>query len=156
MAANPTANPGATAGIRPSVAARRARLVLLAGLAIQAVTGFGPSLIGGEVEEWPLLVHMIGAPLFMIGLTGLALFWTQRNVFLPSDGGLERLAKLLYWVVLLSGTGVALSMLIAMLPIFGHGDQSTLFEIHEYSALTMLIAAAVMVIAAWAARGVQR
>ena len=155
MAANPTTN-SATVRPKSALAARRVRLTLVIGLAVQAVTGFGPSLIGGEVEEWPLLIHMIGAPLFLIGLTGLALYWTERNVFAPRDGGLERLAKLLYWVVLLTGAGTAFSMLIAMLPIFGQGDQSALIEIHEYSALIVLIAGGLMTLAAWAARGVQR
>ena len=156
MASNPVATSSSNAERNTGIGARRARAVLIASVVLQTVTGFGPLLTRGEVSGWPLLAHMFGAPLFLIGLTGVALLWTQRSTFAAQDGGLQRLSKLLYWIVLLAGIGTTFSMLIAMLPAYGHEQQVALIVLHKYSALAMLLAAVFMTLAAWAARGMQR
>ena len=109
----------------------------ITGITIQAVTGFGPKLLGMVVENWPLFIHMLGAPVLIIGLTGTALQWARRCRL--GAVGLRPVQKCTFWIVLLLGFGVLSSPLAAMLPVFGHAAQAVLIQIHLYTALGLLI-----------------
>ncbi len=127
-----------------------------AGLVIEAVTGFGPKLVGAELAGWTLLVHMVGAPLFTLGLAGAALQWAgrcrfgRRSELAPTPLGLRQ--KQMFWLMLAIGFVVMLTMLAAMLPVFGADAQETLKEVHNYSTLVLLIAMVPHTIVSWAAR----
>ncbi len=113
------------------------------GLLIQAVTGLVPWLLGGEVRGWVLLAHMAGAPLFLVGLTGVALQWAARCRFSGRGGpfapGLNVAQRQVFWITLVPGLAVVLTMLLAMLPVAGTEWQETLVEVHSYSALVLLV-----------------
>ena len=119
----------------------------LVGLAIGAITGFGVKLVGGEFEGWPLYIHMLGAPIFIIGLALTAFVWADRCSFgaagATEDSGLTASRKLLFWIEVGLGFAVAVSMLAAMVPVFGYAGQEVLHEIHEISALLLVIAVVV-------------
>jgi len=59
-------------GISATATAGIGVATLLVGTAICGLTGFGGEWLYDEVANWTLLVHMAGAPLFILGLTGLA------------------------------------------------------------------------------------
>jgi len=44
-----------------------------------------------------------------------------------------------FWLVLATGLGVAITMLAAMLPVFGHAVQHELKELHEQCAIALLV-----------------
>lgn len=122
----------------------------IAGIVIQAVSGFGPKLLGMVVEHWPLFVHMLGAPLLLIGLTGTALQWARRcRLGAP---GLNTAQKWTFWIVLVLGLAVLWTMLVAMLPVFGSADQKLLISVHMYSALGLVVMMVLHTIVSLAAR----
>ena len=118
-------------------------LIGLVGLLVNTVTGFGPKWAEGAVREWPLLGHMLGAPLFILGLTGAALLWSRRYRRLATETKTTSLLTtgqcVLFWLSLLSGFVVMSSMLVALLPILGYSGQEWLIQVHYFSALLMVI-----------------
>ena len=89
------------------------------------------------MEHWPYFVHMLGAPLLLVGLTGTALQWARRcRLGAP---GLNAAQKWTFWIVLVFGLAVPGTMLVAMLPIFGHAEQKLLISLHLYSGLGLVV-----------------
>ncbi len=126
----------------PLKSAHKATLVLLlAGTAIGGATGFGGEWWFDEVAGWTLLVHMLGAPLFIVGLTGVALLWPAAYAS-PNVSLWRRLALR---AVIGAGFIVMVTMLAAMLPVFGYAAQETMTEFHGVAAYVLLAA-----LAAWA------
>ncbi len=116
-------------------------MLLLVGTAIGAITGFGGAWLGDEVEGWTLLVHMLGAPLFIVGLTGVALLW-------PAAYGPPTVSPWRRWAlraVIGAGFVAMVTMLAAMLPVFEYAAQQTLTEVHGVAAYVLLAA-----LVAWA------
>jgi len=128
------------------------------GFAIQAVTGLGSKYIFGEVSGWALFIHMLGAPLFIIGLTATTLMWADRCRFTnqPAGSGLNLGQKLVFWIAVALGFAVMLSMLTAMLPVFGYAGQAALIEIHEIGAILLLVAMIIHTVVSLAARWAKR
>jgi len=136
------AAPGPTAPATPvhrglSAFAHVAHAVALAGIAIQAVTGFGEKLGLGEFAGWRLLLHMCGAGLFVAGFTAAMLLWLPRAR--GSVPGLGPVRRTLYWLVLAAGLAVMWPVLVAMLPLAGPAAQEELVEWHEAAALTLVV-----------------
>lgn len=164
------ASGGATVGGKASGSQRLARRGLTraehvwhtiagAGFAVQAVTGLGSKYIVGEVSGWALFIHMLGAPLFVIGLTGTALMWAHRCRFgnaNPLAGGLSLGQKLMFWIGTVLGLAVVLPMLAAMLPVFGYAEQQLLVQMHKISAILLLIAMVAHTIVSLSARWAKR
>jgi hypothetical protein len=118
-----------------------ALVAMLAGAGIEAGTGFGAKWLYGEVDGWMLLLHMLGAPLFIVGLTGVALLWPAGY----AGETVPAWRKLTLWAVIVAGFVVTTTMLAAMLPVFGYAAQETLTEVHAAGAWVLLVA-----LAAWA------
>jgi hypothetical protein len=118
-----------------------------AGLLVCTLTGFGPVLTGDAVAGWPLLLHMTAAPLFIVGLVMVAIVRAERCRFGDAApvarGRMNPLRKAAFWIGLLAGLSTLVTMLAAMLPVFGYAAQETLIAAHEVSALVLLIAAVV-------------
>jgi hypothetical protein len=114
------------------------------GLVLLALTGFGPKVLGAELKDWVLIAHMAAAPFFILGLTGVALQWAARCRFGGRGGpfapGLNIAQRQMFWIVLLLGLVSLMTMLVAMLRIYGPADQRTLIELHYYTSLLLLIA----------------
>jgi len=131
-----------------------------AGVAIQAVTGLGGKFLFGGNDGWLLFVHMIGAPIFIVGLTATAIIWAERCRFgssaSPAGGGLNAGQKLMFWIGLVLGSVVISSRLAAMVPVFGYAGQQALHEIHGISALVLVIVMAVHTFVSLAAKRAKR
>lgn len=115
-----------------------------AGFLLSAITGFGPDLATDEVSGWPLLLHMAAAPIFIVGLAMVAIVRAERCRFSAAasatHGGMHPLRKLAFWVGLVAGFATLITMLAAMLPIFGYAAQDELTEMHETSAWVLVVA----------------
>jgi len=136
---------GAAPWVPPARMAAWRRLLLvmmLVGAAVQAVTGFGGEWLRAEVSGWTLLVHLFAAPLFIVGLTGVAMLCPASDA--KPTGWRWRQAAV--WSVILAGFVVVITMLAAMLPYFGYAAQETLTEVHGVAAYVLLGA-----LVAWAA-----
>jgi len=115
----------------------------IAGIGINATTGVLFGVVLENFGGWALLLHMVGAGLFVTGFTGTALLWMRRYrrpTESESPGRLSLGQRALFCVVLLLGLLVMLPMLAAMLPVFGYAGQDWLVEAHEYFALLFLVA----------------
>jgi cytochrome b subunit of formate dehydrogenase len=130
------------------------------GFLVQAITGFGSLLRFGANRGWPLLVHMMGAGVFTLGVMATALLWAHRCRFgADTPAGRARYTtgqKLMFWVYTTLGLAVMLPMLTAMLPVFGYTAQDTLVDIHQTAALLFAGAMAVHTAVSLAARRARR
>jgi hypothetical protein len=141
-AALPRAGGAALIAVRAGRIERLALLLGLLGLVIQIMTGFGGDWILGEVEGWPLFVHMLGAPLFIVGLTGAAVFGAARHNSQVggSHSGLVKAQAALFWLAVLCGFLTLTLILTAMTPLVSADYQEAVTEFHEYAAIAFVIA----------------
>jgi putative solute:sodium symporter small subunit len=116
-------------------------------VAVLAATSFVEVLRHGELGGWPLFFHMFGAGAFTAVLPLLALSWAHLNQFDvgPSTGAtpppkFNWLPKLMFWVILVSGLVVTMTMLLSMLPVFGSDGLRFLLDLHRYSGLIVVLA----------------
>lgn len=119
-------------------------LVSVGGL---AATSFYPVLQQGVMRHWWLFAHMFGAgvlvailPLMAINWAGPSCFQAPRAAEQPHDTPHFFWAtKLMFWLFLVSGFVVVLTMLLSMLPVFGTDGLYLLLDIHRYSGLIAVI-----------------
>ncbi|MBU0616223.1 MAG: hypothetical protein KKI02_00755 [Planctomycetes bacterium] len=149
------AGPGAAPVRKLTRAEMLAHTVATIGFLIAAITGLGTEYIYGDVAGWPLLIHMFGAGLFLLGLAAVAIIWADRCRF-AAETGLNLGQKLVFWIALALGLAIMLSMLLAMLPIYGTEVQHELLELHEISGLLFLCAMIVHTVVSLAARRARR
>ncbi len=116
-------------------------------VAVLALTSFVEVLRHGELGGWPLFFHMCGAGAFTAVLPLLVLSWAHLNQFQigPVTGKIFPakfywLPKLLFWVMVVSGIVVTMTMLVSMLPVFGSDGQRVLLDLHRYSGLVVVLA----------------
>lgn len=130
------------------------------GFLLQVITGFGPELVSGEVAGWPLFVHMLGAPVFIVGLALVAIVRAERCRFGSTETPVHRAPgtaqKLVFWIGLVLGLVTVGSMLAAMLPVFGYAKQQALIDIHRISALLLVITVVVYAFVSLATRRAKR
>ncbi len=132
---------GAAAAPRPATpASLLATILMLAGLLIQGLTGFAAALQDLTLLGWPLLAHLLGAPLFLAGITLQALLLAGRSQprghanspDIPPEFALQRL-------ILLTAAVVAGSMLLSMTTLFGYAAMEQLLTVHRYSGLLLVV-----------------
>jgi len=131
-------------------------LATLASVVLLALTGFLPVIILGEaVSNLALILHLLLAPFFAIGITALALFWAERHSFNNND--LERLRtghreeesngsqydpnvwqKFCFWLSVLLAVPLIGSTILMMYPFYGTSGQEWLLHVHGYTGLMML------------------
>lgn len=133
-------------------------LATLFSVLILAVTGFVPVIFGQAVVNFALILHLVLAPLFAIGITALALFWAQRHRFNEQDwkqmqqelkGGPRRAAlaqpnvwqKACFWLSVLLAVPVIVSTVLMMSPLYGTAGQEWLLHLHGYAGMLLLIVA---------------
>jgi formate dehydrogenase subunit gamma len=134
---------------------KRAHEIAGAGFLVTAVTGFGSKYILGTLGGWNLLVHMYGAGLLLVGLVLVTIVWADRCRF-GVETGLNLGQKLVFWISLALGLAIMLSMLLAMVPLYGTAGQHVLLYIHEYCGLLFLVVMIVHTVVSLAARRAQR
>jgi hypothetical protein len=118
-------------------------------VALLGVTAFFAVLRYGVLDGWLLFVHMFGAGALVAVLPLLAITFAEANRFGNASGygGTETAAvrffwlpKLMFWLLLVSGLAVSLTMLISMLPVYGTDGMNNLLDVHRYSGLVAVVA----------------
>jgi hypothetical protein len=108
-------------------------MVLMASLIVLGLTGF---LFGWPVSYplngFPLLAHVGFGAVYAIALTVWALLRAKSN-----DGNIW------FWITLISGIILILSILVAMFPILGTHGQHLAIVVHRAAAILSLVAASV-------------
>jgi len=114
-------------------------VMCVAGIVL-AVTGIGTFAIGKPpMTHWVLMAHVAAAPLFSLGLAGMALTWSGY-CGRRADTPLNAPARVLLWVILLCGVVVMVSGVVPMTPLFGARGQRLLYLTHRYSAIVLTAA----------------
>jgi cytochrome b subunit of formate dehydrogenase len=114
-------------------------VLCVAGLFL-AATGIGTFALGQPpMTHWVLMAHVAVAPLFALGLAGVALTWSGLGRS-GADSSLNCLAKAMLWLILLAGLVVTLSGVVPMTPLFGTQGQHFLYLTHRYSAIVLTAA----------------
>jgi len=134
-------------------------LTTLGCLLILAITGFLPVIIfGAAVSNFALMLHLLLAPLFAIGLVALALFWAQRHRFNQNDwASLQQWfrdkkfiassenpnvwQKICFWLSVLLAVPLIASTVLMMYPFYGTTGQEALLRWHGYAGLLLLAVA---------------
>jgi hypothetical protein len=109
-------------------------LVTLAGLVISSVFMLA---IGDRMHRWMLILHMLLAPIWSICIAALALLW-NHDERAPGD----RAQHVAFCFIVVAGFLNIMSAMLAMMTWFGSDGQRTLLNLHRYSALVLLVAAA--------------
>ncbi len=128
-------------------------LATVISVATLGVTSFYAVLRYGILDGWWLFAHMFGAGAFVFVLPVLAMTWGMANRFgsravrddETGDEGARFfwLPKSMFWLLLVSGLAVCLTMLLSMLPIFGTEGLEVLLNIHRYAGLVAVVALAI-------------
>ncbi|HEX9653751.1 MAG TPA: hypothetical protein VGA99_08565 [bacterium] len=138
---------------------RRLILFLLrVSFAALLITGFIPVLIGSAVSGFVLILHLLAAAVFAIGLMTISLLQAHQQRFNGSDWqSLRHLIekksvtkklqaqilvlanKITFWLILLLALPLLGSILLSMYPLFGTDGQRVLLLWHGYSALLLFI-----------------
>lgn len=124
--------------------------LVVVGTVIGAVTGLGSKWLLGKLVTWALLTHMVGAGLFLVGVTAAAMLWARRRQG-PAKG-LSALQKLVTWLVLACSLTLMGTMLAAMTPLCGHRAQILMAAWHYWAALVLLVLIVVYAVLAVAGR----
>jgi len=119
-------------------------------VALLGVTSLVAVLRDGALGGSPLFIHMVGAGAFTAALPVIAVSWAHANR-LPLRTATGRTAppkffgisKPMFWLILVGGLVVTLTMLVSMLPIFGSDGLLTLLDVHRWAGLIVVAAAAV-------------
>lgn len=106
---------------------------MLLGLAVTAVTGIVQGIGSSHpLTGWTLIAHCAGAPLFAIGLAGVAVCWGGQNM---PDIPTRVICAGWFWLMLLAGLVVILSAVLPMTPMFDAKGQRILYQTHRYASL---------------------
>ena len=123
-----------------------------------ALTSFIPVLFLGEpMTGLLLIIHVTVAPFFVVALMLTAIFWAHSQQFDHSDFSYlkEQLyhrenknssqisknfwRKICFWLFLIISVPSILSVILSMFPYFGTDGQITMFNIHRYSVLILMV-----------------
>lgn len=128
-------------------------LLCFAGLFL---TGFGPRLLLDKtMGGYTLMLHAAIAPIFVILAAFCSVAWAEHcrlneeewkwcqrlgegkwdSILRDSSLGM----KLSFWLAVILIIPSALSMILSMFPIFGTAAQDTLFQIHRYTGLALVL-----------------
>jgi cytochrome b subunit of formate dehydrogenase len=110
------------------------------GAVVLAATGIGVFALGkAPMTHWVLMIHIAAAPLFALGLAGVALTWADlcRK---GSNSRLRPAAKVLLWIILFCGLVVIVTGVTPMTPLYGTAGQRVLYYTHRYAGIVLAAA----------------
>lgn len=128
---------------------------------ILGATSFISVLSHGAMHGWFLFAHLFGAGAFVVFLMLIAIMWAVPSKLCgsacttmkhdpatavtvdddaPQAGRFHCLTKLAFWLILLSGTITAGTMLISMLPVLGTQALKQMMDVHRYAGLVLVVA----------------
>ena len=129
--------------------------VAIVAVILQAASGLGSEWMFGGVHAWALLFHMATAGLFIFALLAVGLLWLRR--MLPGhDPALSAAQRWLFWVGLLLGWCIIVTMTLPMLPVLEPGQIAGMVEIHELCAILFVIVMVAHTVISWSARQARR
>jgi cytochrome b subunit of formate dehydrogenase len=120
----------------------------LVSVAVLGITSFYTVLRFGGMHGWWLFAHMFGAGALTGVLPLLALTWCAANRFgrmteqqreEPVWPRFFWIPRVMFWLFLLAGFTVLITMLVSMLPIFGTDGLKILLDIHRYAGLLAVV-----------------
>jgi hypothetical protein len=128
-------------------------LGVLGSVTVLAATSFIEVLRVGTLHGWMLFLHMCGAGAFVAVLPLVAITWCEPSRFCLTGTGLSvtdrgpaprffGVSKLMFWMLLVSGFVVTMTMILSMLPLFGTDGLETLLAVHRYAGLVAVAAVA--------------
>lgn len=134
--------------------------VLLICTAVLGVTSLYSVIPAGHMEGWLLWAHLGAAGGFVVVLAAAAVMWAEASRFGPARSPeprghsehpdreaaaprFARLTRISFWVLLLAGTITLATMLLGMTSALGTEQIRTMIDIHRYSGLAVVVAAAV-------------
>ena len=120
------------------------------------LTGFLPVIVFGKaISGVGLILHLIAAPIFAIGLAIKFIFMAEGSKFSKADlkylqtklGNKSKRnkvdnrtwSKISFWLLLIAALVVIVSIATTMYPISGTHVQKILISLHGYSALIFII-----------------
>ena len=102
------------------------------------ITGFFPKLILAKtISGYWLMLHVTAATVFVCCLALFGLLYAEQHIFTKS----AILRAITFWLILLLGLPLILSIVLSMFPFFGTHIQEFLIWTHRYSALLFSITA---------------
>jgi len=134
---------------------------------VLAGTSFYSVLAHGAMHGWFLFLHLFGAGAFVVFLLLIAVMWAVPSKLFsappaPADEPLDRqvtidtidvhppsasrfhwIAKVAFWLMLISGVVTAGTMLVSMLPLLGTADMNQMITLHRYAGLVLVVATVV-------------
>ena len=110
---------------------------------VLAMTGFWALVRGEAMSGYGLMLHCTVAPVFCLFLAVTAVMWAERSRFEGGDGQRGNravaLRKTFFWLMILAGIPVILSMVLSMVPLYGTMGQEILYELHRWSTVIFVI-----------------
>ena len=117
---------------------------------LMALSAFIPVLLGTNLSDIFLLVHVTAAPLFSIFLAIAIILFAHSNRFnkddLKENGDEPKIKfnqsgylKVIFWLFALFSVSAMISIVLNMFPIFGTEGQVYLLDVHKYSTLLLLL-----------------
>ena len=123
---------------RPRGGERLIYLVFFVALALMVLSSILLLACGAHMRGWMLILHMSIAPVFAVGVAGLAMLWADRPTVVT-------------WVVLAAAFVSIVSAMFQMMPWFGSDWQRLLLDTHRVSSMVLMVAAAVQAGRVWLA-----
>jgi len=115
-----------------------------------ALSGFVFAFTGVRLFGFFLILHVVLGALFAVCLCLAVLLQARYYTWREEDGAAANLKTregkrkawqvVLFWIFNLSGFVLVVAALFQMLPVFSLRAQLTLFEVHRYAALGILLA----------------
>ena len=113
---------------------------MFAAIVVLGFTGIGVFLTGhAPMTHWVLMIHMAAAPVFALGLAGVAVTWADL-CRADSRPQLGCMARALFWIILACGLVVILSGAVPMTPLYGSAGQHTLYLTHRWAGIGLAAA----------------
>ncbi len=129
--------------------------VAIVAVILQAATGLGGEWFLEGVHGPVLLFHMATAGLFIFALVAVGLLWFRR--MLPGyDPALSASQRWLFWLGLLLGWCIIVTMTLPTLPVLEPGQIEDVAEIHETCAILFVIVMIAHTVVSLRARQTQR
>ena len=110
--------------------------------ALLALTGFLPYILTGTpLDGFPLVVHVLAAPVFSLSVTLLLVLWAHDQRFdatrIGWSSGASR--KLCFWLMAFLTPLILGPIILMMYPIFGTPGQEALRKLHFTSSLAFVL-----------------
>ena len=130
------------------------RLLLLAlSLLVLVLAGTAaPTLFGGHLEGFPLMMHMGASGALVIGMPLVALWFLPRSVTRRNSVGTQRCG---FWLAVLAAVITITTVFVCMLPIPSTAQMHQLMQVHGYAGFAMVPAVALLVVGTLRARRIQ-